>query len=186
MTKKEIDLFSSFLIFSDSYLEFGCGGSTFMASNFVRSSVVTVDSSQEWLKKVASACADAQYRVAPLLHFVDIGQTVEWGRPKDESARDRWPDYYRSVWNLDQARISDLCLIDGRFRVACFMNTLLNCRRDALIMVHDFNSRAYYHDIKRVARQICGVDDLAVFLPYQDNDSSLISSLLDQYAFDPN
>ncbi len=81
---------------------------------------------------------------------------------------------------------ADLYLIDGRFRVACFMKTLLNCRPDAMIMVHDFASRSEYSIIKSMAREIAVVEDLSVFCPSPGQKKSEIFNTLEKFKYVPN
>ena len=52
------------------------------------------------------------------------------GYPKDEVTKDRWPSYYTDIWNDPILSYADLYMIDGRFRVACFMKILLHCEYD--------------------------------------------------------
>eukprot|EP00428_Durinskia_dybowskii_P081023 CAMPEP_0170427324 /NCGR_PEP_ID=MMETSP0117_2-20130122/39159_1 /TAXON_ID=400756 /ORGANISM="Durinskia baltica, Strain CSIRO CS-38" /LENGTH=61 /DNA_ID=CAMNT_0010686509 /DNA_START=22 /DNA_END=204 /DNA_ORIENTATION=+ len=55
MTSKEVALFVRYLSSAHSYFEFGCGGSTIVASKYGPAdlSITSVDSSQEWLDIVA-------------------------------------------------------------------------------------------------------------------------------------
>ena len=56
MSDVETRLFECLLRCSDRYLEFGSGGSTCLASDLVRSSVMSIDSCQEWIEKVRRDC----------------------------------------------------------------------------------------------------------------------------------
>ena len=76
-------------------------------------------------------------------------------------------------------------MVDGRFRVACFMQVLLNCRSDATIMMHDFASRPCYHVVRDVAEEIEAVKNLSLFRPPADGDRTRIEALLAEYAYDP-
>jgi len=183
MSDAEKSIFTAFIRNSDRYLEFGSGGSTCVASQFVKTSVVTVDSSEEWLKKVQETCSQLGYPVVPKLVYVDIGTTGEWGVPTDASARERWPNYHRGIWSDPANRNADLYMIDGRFRVACFMQTLLHCRPDALLMFHDYSSRPHYHVIEEVSRKIAVAEDLSVFLP-GERPKDRVEKLLAEYEFD--
>jgi len=181
MSPAEISLLQSFLVCSDRYLEFGSGGSTCLAAEKVRTAVISVDSDPAWLKKIETYCAQQNIRLMPQLHPVDIGKTGSWGMPIDLNAKDKWPDYHRSVWNNAEAAASDLFLVDGRFRVACFMQIVLRCRPGAIIMVHDFTKRPVYHPIFEVARQIAIADSLVVFQPLPDLAKSKAEEILDNH-----
>src|SRR5208283_3476786 len=91
--------------------------------------------------------------------------TATWGDPKDSSARDKWPSYHNKIWTNPAASDADLYLVDGRFRVACFMQIVLNCEPDALIVFHDFAGRKNYHVVREVAREIAIGEELSVFQP---------------------
>lgn len=185
MSEAELQLFKYFTSCSSSYLEFGSGGSTCLAANSVRTSVLSVDSSKIWQDDVARYCSDNVVRVPPRLCYVDIGPTGEWGYPTDESTIDRWPNYHSQIWSETSASGADLFLVDGRFRVACVMQILLNCEADALIMMHDFASRPQYHVVKDVAREIARSGNLAVFQSKNSRNRFRIMEILRDHKVEP-
>ncbi len=138
MTAGETTLLDGFLKCAEHYVEFGAGGSTCFASRRVKASVTAVDSSQKWLDKVASYCAETATQIQPHLVLADIGPTGDWGFPTGTSHMKSWPDYHEAIWQNPATRDTDFFLVDGRFRIACFMQILLRCRPDALIAIHDF------------------------------------------------
>jgi hypothetical protein len=163
MSAEEEALFLSFVKNSRDYVEFGTGGSTFVASNNVENSILSVDSSQEWLDQVSIACTLS--RTKPDLKFIDIGPTKEWGFPSDTSQKTRWPDYHSTIWEIPRSVDADLYLVDGRFRVACFAQIVLHCKPTAIIGIHDFSSRPAYHCVREIAREIATAGDMSFFLP---------------------
>jgi hypothetical protein len=185
MSDGECRLFKSILTCSTRYLEFGSGGSTYVAASLVKKSIISVDSSSEWLDKVRQACESGQGLIQPTLVHVDIGPTIEWGQPSDSGTRDRWPDYHRNVWTRTESSDADVYMIDGRFRVACFMQILLHSRRNALIMTHDFNFRSKYHVVKEVAREIAVVDSLSLFVRRGDRNETHVREILAAHEYDP-
>ena len=126
MKQDELALLTAALRSSDKYLEFGTGGSTVLACETVRISVLSVESDQAWTEQVEAECVAKRTALTPEFLHVDIGPTGAWGKPTDASTRDRWPAYHASVWNQRLAKESDLILIDGRFRVACCAQSALN------------------------------------------------------------
>jgi hypothetical protein len=54
-----------------------------------------------------------------------------------------WPDYAIAVWDkIDEQNISpDLIVIDGRFRVACFLASLLRAEAGTTILFDDYVGR---------------------------------------------
>ena len=182
MSQKEYDLFISYVEHSEIYTEFGTGGSTFVASNKVKTKILSIDSSVEWLDLVRNACGDS--RLKPDLHFVDIGPTGDWGRPIDEATKPRWPNYHDSIWRIPEASKADLFMIDGRFRVACFAQVILHCSPDAILCFHDFASRPPYHRVLEIAEELVSAEDISFFRPRRDA-RELATKILDEYRFDP-
>ena len=183
MTDREAELFDSLIGRSRHYLEFGCGGSTYVAAQRVGGSIVSVDSSTGWLDTVRAACAGPECAVKPEMVHVDIGPTGAWGVPTDGSTRGRWPTYYETPWTVPGTYESDLVLVDGRFRVACFVKTLMNCRPDAVIVMHDFASRGHYHVVRQVAREIARSEELSVFVPAPAASRRTLHEILDRHRY---
>jgi hypothetical protein len=186
MSPAELGLFRSFLSCAENYLEFGSGGSTCLAASLGKKAIISVDSSDEWLARVAVECASFPDSPAPRLVKVDIGPVGDWGKPTDPGTRDRWPSYYSDVWAEPGSADCDLYLVDGRFRVASFMSVVLRCRPSAIIVVHDFASRSGYHVVKEVCREVARAEDLSVFQipPVVDNERA--RNILEHYAYNPD
>ena len=186
MKDSEFILFMSFLKHADSYVEFGTGGSTLLASQNVSGSIVSVDSSREWLAKVENAVMGTQPRTTPNLVFADIGPVGDWGRPTDVAFRPSWESYHWAPWRFAEALDADLYLVDGRFRVASFIQVLLNCRNDSLILIHDFADRPSYHVVRNVAREVASAENLSCFVPPRSRDRRKLHAILAEYAFNPD
>jgi hypothetical protein len=182
MSGNETELFVAFLKSSNSYVEFGAGGSTVAASRYVKTSILAVDSSAEWLDKVRDTCIDAP--VKPALHFVDIGPIGEWGFPTDKTVEHKWPAYHEAIWAESESRGADLYMVDGRFRVACFAQAILHCRSDSIICFHDFASRPHYHRVHDLAREIVAVEDISFFVP-KPGSIDAAKALLEEFHYDP-
>jgi hypothetical protein len=162
MSQKETDVFLHFLKCSDSYVEFGAGGSTVAASKYVKKRVISLDSSVEWLDNVRNACAGNS--IDPELYHIDLGSIGEWGYPTDHNTKHKWPEYYEFIWTVDGSCDADLYIIDGRFRVASFAQAVLHCRSDSIICFHDFASRPQYRCVYDLAREILAVEDISFFI----------------------
>lgn len=186
MTAAEKTLFEQFLSCSENYLEFGAGGSTFLASALVRRSVISVDSSPEWLERVRTACLEHKHPIQPVLVSVDVGEVKEWGWPRDETRRESWPDYHSAVWSHPESKDADFCFVDGRFRVACFLQSLRHTRQEAIIGIHDFNDRPQYHVVHEFAREIARSEALSFFVRKADFDDQRAAEVLDRHSFQPD
>jgi hypothetical protein len=164
MSAAELGLLASFLRCAQHYFEFGAGGSTCLAASLVAQSVT------------------AEPRKPQLIH-VDIGPIRDWGYPADDTAREKWPVYHDGVWEHPRAKSADLFLVDGRFRVACFMQIILHTGPDSLIAIHDFASRKEYHVVREVAREIARSEDLAVFMPLPGDATAPAARILEAHRF---
>lgn len=180
MSAKEFDLFLAFIKNCENYVEFGAGGSTFVASQYVKRSILSLDSSTEWLDLVQKACAPNP--TAPTTIYVNIGTIGQWGYPTDLNTKHLWPRYCENMWAHDDAKRGDLYMIDGRFRVASFASTILNCNKNAIIMFHDFSSRKEYHLIREIAREIATSEDMSAFVP-RANVETIANNIFENYKF---
>ncbi len=106
-----------------TYLEYGSGGSTLLAASLVRGTVLSVESDRAFRDAIAAAVAPADRERVKVLH-VDIGPTTRFGRPMLPLYA-RWSAYPVAPWRALQSP-PDLILIDGRFRVACVLTSLLH------------------------------------------------------------
>ncbi len=183
MTSREQELLRNFLRCSAHYVEFGSGGSTVFAADLVTQSIISIDSNESWSRQVQETCAQKPRDAQLTLYHVDIGPVGDWGSPSDPATRDRWPDYHTKPWALSGMREADFYLIDGRFRVACAMQTLLRTPASALIAMHDFSVRPNYHKVLEFVREIACADTLSVFQRRPDCDMAAVSACLDEYRF---
>ena len=184
MSEAELRLFECFVRCSDRYLEFGSGESTCRAAGIVRSSITAIDSSRSWLDGVAKYCSDHHLPAQPTLIHADIGPTGDWGYPTDPGTRDKWPSYHNGVWTHADALGADLCLVDGRFRVACFMQIILHVEPETVILFHDFRSRTGYHIVREVAREVAMAGELSAFLPIKGVARTRAQDILRDYEFE--
>lgn len=145
-------LFKALARESVHYGEYGCGESTVWVLRHTNADVVSVDTSLAWLGNVKTASLSAHPR-ACLVH-VDLGQLSDWGRPVTYQHRARIADYLAGPWTHAAAPF-DLVLIDGRFRVASFLFTLLQALPGTRIVFDDYADRHQYH----VVEEFCAVHE---------------------------
>lgn len=129
------------------YAEYGVGQSTIWVGKNSSAHIVAVDSSQDWLDRVKSD-------LGPLdrldIQLVDVGEIGKFGRPIDYSKSDNFIRYMEAPW--ERGVSPDLVLIDGRFRVACFLTSLLRAEPGTWIVFDDYLGRAHYHIIEKFVR----------------------------------
>ncbi|HEY4251501.1 MAG TPA: hypothetical protein VGM87_09885 [Roseomonas sp.] len=186
MKPEEIALFKGLLACSRRYVEFGAGGSTVLAASLVREAVTSVDSSGEWLERVRAACTEQKTPVSPTLIHVDIGDLKEWGYPKDSRRKPDWPRYHSWIRDSRDAALADLFLVDGRFRVASFLQVFLQGNPDSLIAIHDFANRPKYHVIHEFGREVARAENFSVFLRRPGADRERALAVLEAHAAVPD
>jgi len=182
LSEKELHYFMGLVSMANHYLEFGSGGSTVYGASLAKKSVLSVDSSIEWQIKVANECKRMKTPLIPFLSFIDLGPLRGLGYPATELYKDKWPDYCTKVWNYPSALSADLVMVDGRFRVACFLSALIHCSADTTFLIHDFD-RLQYHVIKEFVDEIATVERLASFRKKQDFDMNRAIDLLAEYMY---
>ena len=149
-----------------SYLEYGAGGSTVLAVELGVKQIVSVESDRDFLRAVKWAACGSDDDERLIEHFVDIGPTAEWGNPTDKSCSSRWPAYPSTVWKqyLKEQDYPDLVLIDGRFRVACFLTTLIMAPSGTTILFDDYFDRPHYHVVENYLRPVSRAGRMAEFV----------------------
>ncbi|WP_371060679.1 hypothetical protein [Rhodosalinus sp. 5P4] len=152
-------------------LEYGSGGSTVLAAGLPGTRTFSVESDENWAEGLRSYIAAQHPDAAVTVHHADIGPTREWGHPERYRKRHvlRYLDYSRSVWKREDFLHPDLILIDGRFRIGCFLTCLANLRRPTRILFDDYENRPRYHVVERYCRPVETVERLAVFEARPEN-----------------
>jgi hypothetical protein len=178
---------------AQTYLEYGAGGSTIIATRRAKC-VVTVETDQRFLeavsKRVASVGGQAEYYPVP----VDIGLTGKWGRPvipfKSPGRLASWRQYSAAPWKLlaDLGRVPDMVFIDGRFRVASVLQSFIslpdqtNCR----FLLDDFLGRGEtYGAVLEFAEDVVLYDRTLAFRRSSQFDRERCRSVLARYQTDP-
>lgn len=133
--------------------EYGIGSSTVWAINNSQAEIVAVEDSAEWASKVQKY-VDFSTRLH--LNLIDRGPLGPWGRPESYSKRNEFERYIFGIWG--QPLIPDVVLVDGRFRVACFLASILSVTKTTKIFFDDYVDRDYYHVVEEIIPPIgfCG------------------------------
>lgn len=139
-----------------NYLEFGCGGSTVMAALKGCRRIFSVDTDPQWIEQVKTAAAECECSVN-LLHC-DLGSVEAWGQPATLDRIYHFHEYAFLPWKAAR-RVGgspELVLIDGRFRVACFLVSLAFATPGTVILFDDYVGRDYYS----IAASFCPITEL--------------------------
>lgn len=148
-------LFRKVLTETKLYGEYGCGLSTQWVSANTNCFIFSVDTSLSWLERAHKSISnDKQDRA--LLHHVNLGKVVEWGYPEDYRHAHKFHEYTDWIWQ--QEKKPDTVLIDGRFRVCCFLTSLKYAEEGTRLLFDDYIDRPYYHMVEKyVSRaEVCG------------------------------
>lgn len=152
MEPEGLKILDSRLAKASIFLEYGAGGSTVLASEMGVRTIYSVESDRGFLDAVTGAVAETKSEANLIDHFVDIGPTAEWGNPKDSTKAAKWPHYASSIWTRifeENLPHPDLILIDGRFRVACFLACLHFAKPGTTILFDDYYDRPHYHVVEK-------------------------------------
>lgn len=173
MSDNEKALFQKYLGGATSYVEFGAGGSTVLASKFENlKRIDVVESDPGWVEGLQERRDIQESMGSGKLHFhlVDIGPTGAWGHPTDHSAEttNKFHAYSDAGSSIVESSGTDFILVDGRFRVACFLKTLKASGPRAIIAVHDYLRRPGYHVVEQFADVI---EDSETFFVFQRKDN---------------
>lgn len=150
------------------YGEYGCGQSTNWILNKTSAKVVAVDTSEIWVNKVTQANVKNSHRLN--IRHVNLGEVGAWGRPIDYSKRDFFDEYTDFIWK--QPEKPDIVLVDGRFRVCCFLTCLKLANEGTRILFDDYIDRPFYHIVENHAPRlkVCGRQCLFTVPPKSEID----------------
>lgn len=163
------------------YLEFGMGGSTVLAARLGVPLTVSVDTSTERMDALREHITAQPTDSEVLLLHCDVGPVNDRGYPLDESQAAQWPSYYTGTWDTLLARQPEgpgLVMLNGRFRVACFLYSLLHLQPGATVLWNGYRSRHRYHMVEQFLKPAEFVDDMAVFRVTQRPDASAVARAL--------
>jgi len=187
MTTDELNILHTHIKSSTQFLEFGAGASTLYAASVPTiEQIDSVESSESFINenlKPNPIISNALSAGKLLFHVIDIGRTSFWGYPSGFRKKHQWPNYSLSIFSKKSEH--DLVLIDGRFRVACTLNCILNTPQNCKIMIHDFWNRPDYHIVLPFLETKAKVDTLGVFAKKEGIDQRQVKALLEKYQYLP-
>ncbi|MCX7304223.1 MAG: glycosyltransferase [Hyphomicrobiales bacterium] len=151
---------------SRCYLEYGAGGSTVKACEIGVPVILSVESDRAWLDAVARKIAKRRSASELIPLHVDLGPVKDWGFPVADTHWKNYSNYPLLAWEqcIKRGLKPDLVLIDGRFRVACFMATLLFAQQGCRILFDDYGDRPECAVVERFARPSAMIGRVAEFV----------------------
>ena len=178
---------------STHYLEFGSGGSTYLAAK-LNKSFVCIDSDRFFLRAVVQKItAHGAFDSAVQCYLPrQIGFTREWSQPVlwGSLGKNRLNQFKRysdfPAESLQNNSYPDLILIDGRFRVACALKAISALQKQSgwTLIVDDYVGRSEYEIITQFARLDFYVGRMAVFNVVAEFTETQIEQAIEKYELD--
>lgn len=175
--------FGAALTRSTCYLEYGSGGSTVYACTVAQvKTIISVETDRAWTDKVRATLDGRSSSL--FMEHCDIGAVREWGMPINN---DRFANFWKYMvlpWEIAKRHnlVPDTVLIDGRFRVASFLYSLISARAGTVILFDDYFDRPEYF----VAEQFCRVSErherMALFVAAQNYSHQDIAARIAEYS----
>ena len=170
-------LFKNYLKKCNIYFEYGVGESTNWVIEHTSSIIISVDTDKQWVNRVDISKNKRRINI----NWINLGEIENWGRPKTYRYRKQFIDYVSKVWTFNIK--ADVILIDGRFRVACFLYSLINAKEGSIIIFDDYMNRKHYHVVQEVLEiyEKCGRQ--VIFKVPQAFDTQLAEELLQKFIY---
>ncbi len=166
METEGLKAFARYIDKSEVFLEYGAGGSTgFAARTTGVKAIISAESDAAWVERVKSDLAQMEPQAEIHVDHYNIGPVGDWGMPVDTSGFKTYHSYITGPWRKAAARgfTPDLVLIDGRFRVSCFLYTLLKARPGTPILFDDYMDRERYFVAEAFCPRLAAHGRMAVF-----------------------
>ncbi len=144
-------------------LEYGSGGSTWIAAQMPGKLIFSVESDLNWSLDMQAFFNQADLQSPATMVYVNIGETGKWGRPLDDR---HWRDFHNyplKVWEAPFFRHPDVVLIDGRFRAACLVTVLMRAKKPVKVLFDDYVDRPHYHAVEDLIKPVRTVGRMAEF-----------------------
>jgi hypothetical protein len=161
------------------YGEYGCGLSSKWMLKNTNCKIISVDSSKEWVEKIKTE--NKKYRSRLTINHIDLGKVRRWGFPLSYIKSNNFKDYTDFIWK--QSESPKLVLIDGRFRICCFLTSLKFAEPGTKIIFDDYVNCPHYHFIEKYVSRINECGRQCLFIVPTKNEIDMISLNKDIDAF---
>lgn len=162
-------------------LEYGSGGSTIYAGKSKAQAIISTENDKDFLDKVIAEYNKGGPLLVPV--HVYVGETKMWGYPINKDYQHKWPEYPVAPWNMakEKGLEPDTIIIDGRFRVACFLYSVGHARPGTIIFWDDYVNRESYHVVENICKPHKTFGRAAVFIK---NSETFNEKMFNQYCKD--
>ena len=170
-------LFKKYLKNCNIYFEYGVGDSTIWVLENTSSRIISVDTDKKWINKVDISKNKKRIDI----NWINLGEIENWGRPKTYEYRKHFIDYISNVWTFNLK--ADVILIDGRFRVASFLFSLINAKEGSIIIFDDYMNRPNYHVVEELIEVYEDFGRQAVFKVPKVFNKKIAEELLKKFIY---
>ena len=161
------------------YGEYGCGLSSKWMLKNTNCKIISVDSSKEWVEKIKYE--NKKYLSKLTINHIDLGKVRRWGFPLSYVKSKNFQDYTDYIWK--QSESPTFVLVDGRFRVCCFLTSLKFAEAGTKIIFDDYVNSPHYHFIEKYVSRINECGRQCLFIVPAKNEIDMISLNKDIDAF---
>ena len=172
------ELFKKYLDKSRIYGEYGVGVSTVFANRYNNKHTIAVDSDKNWILNIKKNLLDSNN--LEITH-IDLGKLKTWGTPEGYEFRQNFKKYLSAIWV--KSLKPDIVLVDGRFRVACFLTSLLNADEGSIIIFDDYTLRPEYHIVEIFEKPIETNGRQAAFKVSGNYDTKELKYFIEKFEF---
>ena len=118
------------------------------------------------------------------IQYIDINASPNsWGVPSDESKKENWEKYPKSILKYNE--IFDLILVDGRFRVASALCSLYKMDENSILLFDDYVSRKQYHVLQDFFYSVKTINNnMKVFKKRNDVNFENVEKMIEEYKHD--
>jgi len=162
---------------SKFYFEYGSGASTLVANN-LNKKFVSVELDKNYYFELKKRIKNNKIK------YYSIGPVGEFSYPIFKFKK-KIINYIQSInVYLSKKKYPDLILVDGRFRVACCLNILLQVQKKSLkvsIILDDYKKRKNY----RILDKFFKIKKIGRMAFLQTSKKKASDEILKKYLFDP-
>jgi hypothetical protein len=162
------------------YGEYGCGKSTKWVMANTEAKIISVDSDPDWIDAMRRSNLEAERMT---LIWADVGEVGAWGKPKNYSHRHAFNNYTEALWRGKDK--PDVVLIDGRFRICCFLTTLKHADPGTKIIFDDYVRRTPFHVVEEFLEPEACSERQALFIvpPKSEIDDFKIDPEIERFRY---
>ncbi len=173
------DLLRDALADAHVYLEYGAGSSTEFVVDHFECQVRSVETDPEYADRIRQQVGEEAEIVQ-----IDIGPVGSWGYPLTYSHANMFDSYFDAGFAGDFS--PDVVLIDGRFRVACFLTSLLRTAPGTKIVFDDYTVRGRYHIVENFIKPSKQNSRQALFITPKTIDEAKVRESIQRFAMVPD